>query len=188
MQNLHDIFQEIRSILDVDMHSQPDAVASVEPNSEIGRWRSALGGTDLAIPWTAEDLYLYGAGAGFDDVQTGYRVDRSGARFPGWPDDWFVIGTLFGDAIIGQSVDGQCAVWFARHGAGAWKADLVANEPAVFAEALRIWCELFVAKYDRDIYDASNAVRADFLLELRQRVGAVLSLEGVDVFMAMVDG
>lgn len=118
MQRLRDIFQDIRRILDDAAQPEPDAPLP-GPNAEIGTWRSALSATDLAIPWAAEELYLHGAGDGFDDVQTGYRVDRSGARFPGWPDDGFVIGTIFGDAIIGQAIDGQCAVLFARHGAGA---------------------------------------------------------------------
>ncbi|MBN3723657.1 hypothetical protein [Burkholderia sp. Ac-20379] len=164
------------------------SAAAPGPNAEIGAWRAALGATDLAIPWTAEDLYLYGTGSGFDDVQTGYRVDRSGARFPGWPEDWFVIGTLFGDAVIGQAIDGRCAVSFARHGAGYWKADRVANEPAAFAEALRIWCELYVAKYGRDVYDETDALRPDFLLELRQRVSAVLPADGLETWMDMVNG
>ncbi|MEK6347267.1 MAG: hypothetical protein V4764_07290 [Burkholderia sp.] len=179
-------------MLDEAAPSASDAAASSAaapgPNAEIGAWRAALGATALAIPWTAEDLYLYGTGHDFDDVQAGYRVDRSGARFPGWPDDWFVIGTLFGDAVIGQAIDGQCAVSFARHGAGCWKADRVANEPAAFAEALRIWCELYVVKYERDVYDDTDALRPAFLLELRQRVGAVLSAQGLEVWMEMVNG
>ncbi|RQS17587.1 hypothetical protein DIE06_16815 [Burkholderia sp. Bp8998] len=59
---------------------------------------------------------------------------------------------------------------------------------ATFAMVLRVWCDLFIVKYSRDIYDDTLAVRSDFLAELRGRVSKVISISQVDAFMSMVDG
>jgi len=52
-------------------------------------------------------------------AQDGYRYDgRTAARFEGWPDPWWVIGQLDGDALVFDSVSGHALLRF--HGTGTW--------------------------------------------------------------------
>ncbi|WP_133295622.1 hypothetical protein [Burkholderia reimsis] len=192
MQTVDSVFQEIRQILGVDASAVRQTTTPVASmlslNKEVATWLSALRGADLQIPWSAEGLHLYGNEASLEGGQIGYRIDTTGKRLPSWPDDWVVLGEISGDPIIGMVRESNCAILFARHGSGSWQANLVSDDTTAFAVALRIWCDLFVTRYSKDIYDETLAVRPDFLAELRQRVNQTLSNAQTDVFMSMVDG
>ncbi|CAB3770805.1 hypothetical protein [Burkholderia paludis] len=148
-------------------------------------WFAALDGVDLSIPWLADDLVLYGNEANLTIGQTGYRVDASGRRLSGWCDDWIALGQMGGDPVI---VVPEGEVLFDRHGAGSWAPLRVAPSLVHFAHALCIWCELFVGKYSRDIFDDTYEIRPAFLAEIRSRMGEALPDADVPVFMEMIDG
>ncbi|WP_322088039.1 hypothetical protein [Burkholderia sp. BCC1999] len=192
MQPVDSIFSEIRQILGVDEDSAQQTTTSeiltLPWNNETATWLSALRANDLHIPWSAEELRLFGNKASLENGQIGYRIDSTGRRLPNWPDDWVALGEISGDPIIGRVGADGCVILFARHGSGAWQANPVSNDTKAFAEALRIWCDLFVRRYSKDIYDDTLAVRPDFLAELQQRVNQTLSNTQTDVFMSMVDG
>jgi hypothetical protein len=192
MQTVDSVFHEIRQILGVAVGAERQAtmtgVSKPPSNTEVASWLSALRGSDLEIPWSAEELYLYGTEASFEGGQIGYRIDVSGKRLPNWPDEWVVLGEISGDPIIGRVGEDGCAVLFARHGMGLWQANIVSNDTKAFAEALRIWCDLFVKRYSKDIYDETLAVRPDFLADLRQQISQTLSAAETDVFMSMTGG
>jgi len=168
--------------------AQGPGAAGFPANRALSEWLAALAGSDLVIPWVAEDLRLYGNAASLDAGQVGYRVDAAGSRLPGWQDDWLVLGQLSGDPLIARPEGDGCAVLFARHGAGAWQPRVVADAPQGLAAALHVWCDLFLRQYARDIYDDTYAVRPAFLDELRRQVGQVLPAAQADVFLDMVDG
>ncbi|QKM57667.1 hypothetical protein CG017_05746 (plasmid) [Burkholderia glumae] len=194
MQTVDSVFHEIRQILGVGVgvgavnQTTTTAAPKLPSNDEVASWLSALRGGDLQIPWSAEELRLYGSEASLEGGQIGYRIDTAGKRLPNWPDDWVVLGEISGDPIIGRVGENGCAILFARHGSGPWRANMVSDDTAAFAVALRTWCDLFVRRYSKDIYDDTLAVRPDFLAELRQQVNQTLSNSETDVFMSMVDG
>lgn len=166
----------------------PDRAAPAEyasVDAEIAEWFNALDGVDLSIPWTADDLLLYGNAASLATGQTGYRVDASGRRLLGWHDDWVALGQMGGDPVI--VVPGG-DVLFDRHGAGSWTPLRLAPSLAHFARALCIWCELYIRKYSRDIVDETYEIRPAFLAEVRSRIGEVLPDVEALVFMEMVCG
>lgn len=105
MQNADNVFQEVREILGVGASMAPQVAASITLQSFLDKgvetWVSALRGTDLQIPWSAEELRLYGSYSTLEEGQVGYRVDASGSRFQKWQDDWIVLGEISGDPIIG---------------------------------------------------------------------------------------
>ncbi|POM19902.1 Uncharacterised protein [Burkholderia cepacia] len=154
-------------------------------SDEIAAWFSALDDVDLSIPWTADDLLLYGNQASLARGQAGYRVDASGRRLSGWHDDWIVLGQMGGDPVI--VVPGG-DVLFDRHGAGFWAPSRVASSLTHFAHALCIWCELYVGRYSRDIFDDTYEIRPAFLAEVRARIGEALPDAEAAVFMEMVGG
>ncbi|NHB07380.1 hypothetical protein GWK53_12750 [Burkholderia cepacia] len=154
-------------------------------SAQIAAWFSALDDVDLSIPWTADDLLLYGNQASLALGQTGYRVDASGRRLSGWHDDWIVLGQMGGDPVI--VVPGG-DVLFDRHGAGSWGPSRVASSLAHFAHTLCIWCELYVGRYSRDIFDDTYEIRPAFLAEVRARIGEALPDVEAAVFMEMVGG
>ncbi|WP_446904417.1 hypothetical protein [Burkholderia sp. YIM B11467] len=192
MKNVDSDFNKIRKILNVDAtavgHATSAVALTLPSNKDVATWLSALRGSDLHIPWSAEELHLYGSEATLEGGQIGYRVDQAGRRLPNWQDDWVVLGEISGDPIIGRVEESSCAVLFARHGAGTWKANLVSDNTAVFAKVLRVWCDLFIGQYSKNIRDNMLAVRPDFLADLRQHINQTLSDAGAEVFMAMVDG
>jgi hypothetical protein len=192
MRNAHDVFNEIRQILGTDVvsvHQTATPTASAPfSDHEMADWLSALQGNDLLIPWTAEARRLYGNVTSLEKGQIGYSTDTAGKPLPDWPDDWIVLGEISSDPIIGRIEQNHCAILFARHGAGSWQANPVSNDILTFAEALLIWCDLFVRRYAMNVYDDTLAVQPAFLAELRQRVGKMLSNAETDVFMNMVDG
>lgn len=191
MQTVDSIFRGIHRILGIDVgtvHQTTIAVAStLASNREVATWLSALRGSDLQIPWSAEELRLYGNKASLEEGQIGSRIDKAGKCLPSWPHNWVVLGEISGDPIIGRVEGDCCAVLFARHGSGSWQANLVSEDTAKFATVLRIWCDLFITRYSKNIYDGTRAVRSDFLTELRQRANQSLSDAETDVFMSMVD-
>lgn len=162
------------------MHASSPSVSD-----EIAAWFSALDDVDLSIPWTADDLQLYGNQASLARGQTGYRVDASGRRLSGWHDDWIVLGQMGGDPVI--VVPGG-DVLFDRHGAGSWAPSRVASSLTHFAHALCIWCELYVGKYSRDIFDDTYEIRPAFLAEVRSRISEALPDAEAVVFLEMVGG
>ncbi|KVF11846.1 hypothetical protein WJ06_33490 [Burkholderia cepacia] len=164
-------------------HATPTSSLSV--SDEIAAWFSALDDVDLSIPWTADDLLLYGNQASLALGQTGYRVDASGRRLSGWHDDWIVLGQMGGDPVI--VVPGG-DVLFDRHGAGSWAPLRVASSLTHFAHALYIWCELYVGKYSRDIVDDTYEIRPAFLAEVRARISEALPDAEAVVFLEMVGG
>jgi len=192
MRHINDVFNEIRQILGTDVSPAHQIVAPTTSKlllvDEVKSWLSALHGSDLQIPWSAEALSLYGSETSLGNGQIGYRTDMAGRPLPNWSDDWIVIGEISGDPIIGQMGQNCCAILFARHGAGSWQANLISDDMLTFAETLHIWCDLFVRRYAQDVYDDTLAVQPGFLAELRQRIGNILSNAGTDVFMSMVDG
>ncbi|MBU9469215.1 hypothetical protein [Burkholderia multivorans] len=192
MQIADSIFREIRTILGarasvVDQAATPAASIS-SGDTEVATWILALQGADLTIPWSAEELHLYGSQATLEAGQIGYRVDALGGRLSSWKEEWLVLGQVSGDPIIGEFNQKDCNIIFARHGSGSWRANHLSNDITSFAEVLHIWCDLFVAKYARNVYDDTLALRPDFLAELRHRVSQKLSNAQTDVFMSMVDG
>ncbi|MBU9614225.1 hypothetical protein KTE96_21035 [Burkholderia multivorans] len=192
MQIADSVFREIRTILGahasvVDQAAAPAASISFG-EKEVATWISALQGADLTIPWSAEELHLYGSQATLEARQIGYRVDASGGRLSAWKDEWLVLGQISGDPIIGEFNKKDCTILFVRHGSGSWRANHVSNDITTFADVLHIWCDLFITKYAKDVYDDTLALRPDFLAELRQRVSQKLSNTQTDVFMSMVDG
>ncbi|WP_423378191.1 hypothetical protein [Burkholderia sp. LMG 32019] len=177
----------------VDAHASIGAPApdrathtgSLSVSAEIAAWFNALDDVDLSIPWIADDLLLYGNHASLAIGQTGYRVDASGRRLSGWHGDWIVLGQMGGDPVI---VVPAGDVLFDRHGAGSWAPLRVASSPAHFAHALCIWCDLYVGKYARDIFDDTYEIRPAFLAEVRSRIGDALPDPEAAVFMEMVGG
>ncbi|OJA51657.1 hypothetical protein BGV68_22235 [Burkholderia ubonensis] len=192
-QDLNRTVGEIRSLLSGGAAAALPGVtgATVAPalceDDVIIAWLAALGGADLVIPWSADDLVLYGNDASLAAGQVGYRVDGAGRRFGGWQDDWIVLGQIGSDPVVGVRCDDGCRVLFARHGAGAWTPAQVAGSPAQFATALRIWCALQIGQYANDILDDTYAIRPAFLADLRARIGEVLPDAEAAVFMEMVD-
>jgi len=192
MRNASDIFNEIRQILGTDVSPMRQvatlATSKLLPVSEVANWLSALQGSDLQIPWSAEELRLYGSETSLENGQVGYSIDTAGRHLLNWSNNWIVIGEISGDPIIGQISQNSCAILFARHGSGSWQANLISDDVLTFAEALLIWCDLFVRRYSKNVYDDTLAVQPGFLSELRQRISKTLSDAGTDVFMSMVDG
>ncbi|WP_175873793.1 hypothetical protein [Burkholderia sp. BCC0397] len=154
-------------------------------DAAITTWFNALDGVDLSIPWTVDDLLLYGNAASLAAGQTGYRVDASGRRVVGWHEDWTVLGQLGGDPVI---VVPAGDVLFGRHGAGSWTPSRVAPTLTHFAHALCIWCELYIGKHSRDIVDDTYEIRPAFVAEVRSRIGDALPDAEAAVFMEMVGG
>ncbi|NTY35593.1 hypothetical protein [Burkholderia diffusa] len=158
---------------------------SLSVSSETAAWFNALDNVDLSIPWAADDLLLYGNQASLTIGQTGYRVDVSGRRLSGWNDDWIVLGQMGGDPVI-VVPDGD--VLFDRHGAGAWTPLRIAPSITHFAHALWIWCDLYVRKHLRDIFDDTYEIRPAFLEEIQSRIGEALPDAEAAVFMEMIGG
>ncbi|MBR8060214.1 hypothetical protein [Burkholderia dolosa] len=185
-------FLRVREIIgahgDVAHQVTAPTASTLFESKEIATWMSALQGADLRIPWSAEELHLYGSQMTLESGQIGYRVDASGKVLPDWKDEWLVLGQISGDPIIGEFDKSTCTILFARHGAGSWQANPVSADIATFAVVLQIWCDLFITKYSKNVYDDTFAIRSDFLVELRQRVSQWLSSAQTDVFMSMVDG
>ncbi|VWB80738.1 hypothetical protein BLA13014_03712 [Burkholderia aenigmatica] len=163
----------------------PAHARSVSVSAEIAAWFNALDNVDLSIPWTADNLLLYGNPASLAIGQTGYRVDASGRRLSGWHDDWIVLGQMGGDPVI---VVPEGDVLFDRHGAGAWTPLRVAPSLTHFAHALWIWCDLYVGKHARDIFDDTDEIRPAFVAEVRSRISDALPDAEAAVFMERVDG
>jgi hypothetical protein len=189
-----DLKQFIAAIRDVaDTRASIDArtpdhathTGSLSINTEMATWFNALDNVDLSIPWTADDLVLYGNSASLATGQTGYRVDASGHRLSGWHDDWIVLGQMGGDPVI---VVPNGDVLFDCHGASVWTPLRVAPSLTHFAHALWIWCELYVRKHLRDIFDDTYEIRPAFLEEVRSRIGEALPHAEAVVFMEMVSG
>ncbi|OXJ40375.1 hypothetical protein CFB82_02395 [Burkholderia sp. HI2714] len=189
-----DLKQFVVEIRDtVDAHASIGARApdnatharSLSVSSETAAWFNALDNVDLSIPWTADDLLLYGNQASLTIGQTGYRVDASGRRLSGWHDDWIVLGQMGGDPVI---VVPNGDVLFDRHGAGAWTPLRVAPSVTHFAHVLWIWCDLYVGKYSRDIFDDTFEIRPAFLEEIQSRIGEALPDADAAVFMKMIEG
>ncbi|WP_157638788.1 hypothetical protein [Burkholderia ubonensis] len=88
-QDLNRTVGEIRSLLSGGAAAALPGVtgATVAPalceDDVIIAWLAALGGADLVIPWSADDLVLYGNDASLAAGQVGYRVDAAGRRFGG---------------------------------------------------------------------------------------------------------
>ncbi|WP_157654499.1 hypothetical protein [Burkholderia ubonensis] len=80
MQTVDSVFREIRQILGIDagtVHQTTIAAAStLASNREVATWLSALGVSDLQIPWSAEELRLYGNKASLEEGQIGYRISQ----------------------------------------------------------------------------------------------------------------
>ncbi|MBN3839914.1 hypothetical protein [Burkholderia sp. Ac-20349] len=165
--------------------AHPAHARSVSVSADIAAWFNALDNVDLSIPWTADNLELYGNPASLVIGQTGYRVDASGRRLSGWHDDWIVLGQMGGDPVI---VVPEGDVLFDRHGAGAWTPLRVAPSLTHFAHALWIWCDLYVGKHARDIFDDTDEIRPAFVAEVRSRISDALPDAEAAVFMEMVDG
>ncbi|WP_174939768.1 hypothetical protein [Burkholderia lata] len=151
----------------------------------MASWFHALDDADLSIPWTADNVVLYGNSASLAIGQTGYRVDASGRRLSGWHDDWVVLGQMGGDPVI-VVPDGD--VLFDRHGAGTWTPLRIAPSVTHFARALWIWCDLYLGKHSRDIFDDTDEIRPAFLEEIQSRIGEALPHAEAAVFMEMVGG
>lgn len=191
MSDVTETLNQIRGIVSGSFQAKQsrleDFPATVRANGALWAWIASLQGADLSIPWSAEDLTLYGTPQSITQVQTGYGVDAQGKSLPGWHPSWFVIGQLSGDPIIAK-VDGpNCSVLFARHGAGTWAPQDLASTPSQFAQSIKTWCDLFVVEFGKKIYNDDFSVRADFLEQLRQSLDPVLSEPQKDTFMRMVD-
>ncbi|KAA0079616.1 hypothetical protein CIW54_24130 [Paraburkholderia sp. T12-10] len=167
--------------------SREDLPPIVRTNDGLWEWIASLNGADLPVPWTAEELVLYGTPQSIAQVQTGYSVDAHGKSLPGWQPEWFVIGQLSGDPVIAKADDTSCSVLFARHGAGKWNPQELASTPVQFAKSIKAWCDLFVIEFGRKIYNDDFSVRADFLERLRQSLDMLLSEPQKETFMRMVD-
>lgn len=132
VQSADSVFREIRKILGVQASAVTQATAAVAsistPYKEIATWTSTLQGTNLRIPWSAEELHLYGGQATLESGQIGYRVDASGGRSSDWKEEWLVLGQISGDPIIGEFDKNACPILFARHGSGSWRANRVSDD------------------------------------------------------------
>ncbi|WP_423393639.1 hypothetical protein [Burkholderia sp. LMG 21824] len=164
-----------------------DFPQNVQINGGLWEWIVSLNGGDLSVPWSAEDLKLYGTPQSIAQVQIGYSVDAQGKPLPDWHASWFVVGQLSGDPIIAMQGDSNCSVLFARHGSGKWSPQELASTPEQFVKSIKIWCDLFVVEFGKKIYNADFSIRTDFLARLGQGLGLILSESQRATFMRMVD-
>lgn len=182
----------IRNVLDDAVQHRYATVVPfpelVQSNLPLQAWLSALKGSDLTIPWSAEDLRLYGDPRSIAQAQTGYAADIDGRPLAGWPSSWFVIGQLGGDAIIANLGGAGFSVLFARHGMGRWCPEELAASPFAFAQSLNVWCQLFVLELRKNVYNDDMSLRPDFLERLGDRLKTILSERQASAFIRMVDG
>lgn len=97
------------------------------------------------------------AAPGLEAAQVGYRGawpgDDSFVVPHGWRKHWVVIATDAADPYFLDTTkttpDGECPVYTAEQGTGAWEPHLAASSIAQFLRILRAWLRLVVPYQDR---------------------------------------
>jgi hypothetical protein len=131
------------------------------------------GGAEL--PWTVEDLYLYGLYE-LEEQQAGYRQDaNTGAPSGGWESDRYVIADWAANPV---SIAADGTISYARHGEGSWTHHRIAADLPSFFEMLARWLRYFVVEHSGSLFDENFEIAA----EAREQVRRVV-LQGIDAEM-----
>jgi hypothetical protein len=154
-------------------------------NDELVEWLAQVGEATLDIPWSAELLRIYPAHE-IEERQKGYASSKPGKPNQ-WNPNWIVFGDVISDPLIFDTATSPGNILFAFHGHGAWTPLLLAPSLAQFDAALSVWCELFLVKYDRDVFTDDFVLRDEFLSALRQALAKVLPPPCVEVFLKALD-
>ncbi|MFC5263538.1 hypothetical protein ACFPJ1_15600 [Kribbella qitaiheensis] len=135
-----------------------------------------------SVPWVVEELFLFSIRE-LDTAQDGYRwTGPQRRRLPTWPSNWVVIAAIVGDPFIAD-VDGPAVpIYFAPHGAGAWRADRVAPTVTTFLEALTRFESVLLGDFDRDVWD-EDGLRPDFLRTVKGALTELLPPAGMASFV-----
>lgn len=184
------MLEKTKKILSID--HEPISVDAVKLlihesayNGEMTEWLSAVGENTLAVPWSAELLRLYAARE-ITERQKGYSVTRPNRPYQ-WSSDWIVFGDIISDPLIFDSSTSPGRVLFAFHGHGDWRPLLLAPSFSKFDTALATWCELFLTKYQREVFTDDFVLRGDFLKELRGALSKALPESCVEVFLRALE-
>lgn len=116
----------------------------------------ALGQAGFVLaPGPFQELVVYGAPQ-LEDAQVGFRGPRRGDESfvapHGWRRSWIAIATDSGDpyfldtARVGAR--GECPIYTAMHGTGAWEPLLAASSLEQFLRILDVWLRIVVAHHD----------------------------------------
>lgn len=121
------------------------------------RLLEALGARGLTIaPGPIEELTVFAA-PDLEAGQVGYRGVRPGddsfVAPHGWRRAWVVIAIDAGDPyfldVAKANGAGECPVFAAMHGTGAWEPELAASSLEQFLRILKAWLRIVVSHHDR---------------------------------------
>ncbi|MFI6673346.1 hypothetical protein [Kribbella sp. NPDC050470] len=127
-----------------------------------------------SIPWLVEELFLFSIRE-LDTAQDGYRwTGPQRRRLPTWPSNWVVIAAIFGDPFIADVDEPAVPIYFARHGAGYWRADRVAPTAATFLKVLARFESVLLGAFDSDVWDEDGLLRPGFLRAVEDAVTELL--------------
>lgn len=155
------------------------------PDLVVEFYEAELLSTEFRVPWVSGEL-LVGGLTQLIGLQEGYRWGAERIRLPGWQDNWIVVASMDGDPFIVDTSRDTTAVLWARHGIGSWEFREVASSMREFIEALVRLERVLLDEYDEDVFDDDSVLLPDFVRELTDQVGAVLTAEQLAIFWEAV--
>lgn len=134
----------------------------------------------LIIPWTTDDLQIYGLDE-LMDHQVGYRLDaKSGQPSAFWKQDNYVIGDSGANPF---SIGSTGVIFYSIHGLGTWDYTKVADDVAMFFDAVANWILFFKVERSGQIFDSNFEVSAEVFEGIREKVLSALSDDCRDGFV-----
>lgn len=159
-------------------------VAKTTQDNKLIEWLAQVGETTLTIPWSAELLRLYTANE-ISERQKGFTSNNSNKPNQ-WQASWVAFGDIVSNPLIFDSAASHGQIFFAFHGRGTWSPLLLADTFEQLDASLIVWCELFLVKYQKEIFTDDFVIRDEFALELREALSKVLPPPCVNVFLRAV--
>jgi hypothetical protein len=125
-----------------------------KPDPALAVWLTAIGPTSISIPWTVEELVLYGADE-IVNIQSQYFPASNGA-FP-----LIIIGNFIGDPIGVSILEPGLPVFFARHGMGPWTWKPLSPNIEKFSEILSVWLKKLICDFKGIILNDDSCITPD---------------------------
>ena len=170
-------YDQARAIL---YRTDPDAALSPQEASDwtgayplpaaVAAYYAELGPDDLSIAGYGNGYFLPSL-ANLWAQQTGYRTHgHTGARLPGWDEDWLVVGDEGGDPFIFSRERG--VVLRARHGGGSWQPEELFRDLAGMVTVLAVLGEI-VTTAGASLTDEDGLIQARSLEAAQRRLTPV---------------
>lgn len=138
-----------------------------------------------SIPWVVEDLLVF-AFSELPAAQAGYRwVGADRAPAPSWERNWVVVASVFGDPFLIDTSTESCSVLFARHGAGSWSPTEVASSMEAFLEALAVFEEVLLRRFDLDVW-GDDGLLPKFVQDVERELLGILGTDQASRFAGLL--